>query len=240
VPAVPVRDLELDLDAFEGPFDLLLTLVLKDELELVDVDVAGIVLTFVERLLASVPRDLEAAGEFLVLVSSLLELKARELFGEEGEPEELDPDEAAEELAERLAVYRRFKAAAAWLEERIEAESDRYFRLGPAPLAPVPARELAAQEPEQLATAIRALAVEPPEPSLRHLALTFPPVERFLARFRAVLARWRRFDFDEEVAGLSRMEQAVAFLALLELRKDGEIRLGQPGPFKPISVWSST
>jgi segregation and condensation protein A len=237
---VAVRELELDLDAFEGPFDLLLTLVLKEELELAEVDVAGIVVTFVERLLEREPLDLDATGEFLVLVAALLELKARELFGEDGDDlGDLDPDEAAEELAERLAVYRRFKAAGGWLEERLATESDRHFRLGPAPLAPPPARELDRQDPAALAASLRALAAPPPEPSLRHLVLTFPPVERFLERFRAVLARRRRFEFDEEISGLSRMEQAVAFIALLELRKSGDVRLGQPGPFQPITVWSA-
>ena len=239
--AVAVRDLDLDLDAFEGPFDLLLTLVLKDEVELADVEVAGIVLAFVERLAERASPDLEACGEFLVLVAALLELKARGLFPEEDElgVEELDPEEAVGELAERLALYRRFKAAAGWLEERLAAESDRYFRLGPAPLAPVPGRPLAAQDPATLAGALRALAAEPPEPSLRHLALRFPPVSLFLERFRSVLRRQRRFEFDAEVASLSRMEQAVAFLALLELRKNGEARLGQPAPFEPITVWSA-
>jgi segregation and condensation protein A len=236
-----VYDLDLDLEAFEGPFDLLLTLVLKDELELADVEVAGVVLTFVERLAERQSADLEACGEFLVLVAALLELKARALFPDEDELpfEELDPEEAAGELAERLALYRRFKAAAGWLEERLADESDRYFRLGPAPLAPVPARPLAPQEPAALAAALRALAEAPPEPSLRHLALRFPPVSLFLERFRAVLRRRRRFDFDAEVGSLSRVEQAVAFMALLELRKAGEIKLGQPAPFEPITVWSA-
>jgi chromatin segregation and condensation protein Rec8/ScpA/Scc1 (kleisin family) len=85
---------------------------------------------------------------------------------------------------------------------------------------------------------MRALGTEPPEPSLRHLMLTFPPVSLFLERFRAVLRRRRRFDFDEEVGDLSRIEQAVAFLALLELRKTGEAMLGQRAPFEPITAWT--
>jgi segregation and condensation protein A len=237
--ALAVRELDLDLDSFEGPFDLLLTLVLREELELRDVDVAEIVSLFADRLLEREAVDLEACGEFLVLVSSLLELKVRELFPDEVYFDELDPDEAAEELAERLAAYRRFKAAAGWLEERLEAESDRFFRLGPAPLAPVLARRQAPQEPARLAEALRALAVEPSEPSVRHMALRFPPVSLFLERFRAVLRRRRRFDFDEETGDLSRIEQAVAFLALLELRKAGEVRIGQPAPFEPITVWNA-
>jgi segregation and condensation protein A len=231
-----VRELELDLDAFEGPFDLLLTLVLKEELELAEIDVAGIVLAFVERLAERDELDLDACGEFLVLVSAMLELKARGLFEEDAELAELEPEEAAEELARRLAEYRRMKGAAAWLAERLEAERDRFFRLGPAPLAPQPERRLAQQEPAVLAEALRALAAEPPAPSVAHMALRFPPVGRFLERFRALLRRRSRFVLDGELEGLTRAEQAIAFLAVLELRKAGEVELEQPQPFAPIRV----
>jgi segregation and condensation protein A len=240
-PLVIVRELELDLDAFEGPFDLLLTLVLKEELDLAEVDVAGIVVAFCERLADRGELDLEACGEFLVLVAALLELKARGLFpDEEAELSELEPEEAAEELARRLAEYRRAKEAAVWLAERLEGESDRFFRLGPAPLAPRVERRLAQQEPERLAAVLRALAVDPPAVSLAHLELRFPPVSQFLERFRSVLRRRRVFDLDEEVAGMSRVEQAIAFLALLELRRSEEVSLEQAAPFAPIRVRRAT
>jgi segregation and condensation protein A len=239
--ATAVRELPLDLDAFEGPFDLLLTLVLREELELRDVDVAEIVLAFVERLAERDELDLEACGEFLVLSAALLELKARGLFpDEELDLEGLDPEDAAEELAERLAAYRRFRAAAGWLEERLEAESDRFFRLGAAPLAPAPSRPLAQQDPAQLVVALRSLAAVPAEPSLRHLVLSYPPLSRFLDRFRNLLKARGRFAFDNEVDRLSRVEQIVAFLALLELRKRGEAQIAQAGPFEPITVWNAS
>jgi segregation and condensation protein A len=232
-----VRELELDLDAFEGPFDLLLTLLLKEALEPRDVDVVGIVLSFVDQLAEREEIDLEACGEFLVLISALLELKARALFPDESaELDALQPEEAAEELARRLAEYRRMKEAAAWLFERLAREQERWFRLGPAPLAPQAERRLALQDCSALAAALRGLAVPPPNVSLSHMALRFPPVSQFLERFRALLYRRRRFDFDAEVGGLSRVEQAVAFLALLELRKSGEIALRQAAPFAPIRV----
>jgi segregation and condensation protein A len=237
VPATPVRELELDLDAFEGPFDLLLTLLLKEALEPCEIDVAGIVLAFLERIAEREELDLEACGEFLVLVSALLELKARALFPEEaGELDALGPEEAAEELARRLAEYRRMKDAAAWLLERLGSQGDRWFRLGPAPLAPQVERRLAAQDPVALAAALRGLAAPPPNVSLTHMALRFPPVSQFLECFRRLLSRRTRFDFDSEVQGLSRIEQAVAFLALLELRKAGEVALSQAAPFAPIRV----
>jgi segregation and condensation protein A len=235
--AASVHELELDLDAFEGPFDLLLTLLLKDALEPAEVDMASIVVAFVERLAERDEFDLDACGEFLVLFAALLELKARGLFPDEAdELAALEPEEAAEELARRLAEYRRMKEAAAWLAECLAADRDRWFRLGPAPLRPEPERRLAAQEPTLLAEALRGLAAEPPKVSLSHMALRFPPVSQFLERFRALLRQRRVFDFDAEMAGLARVEQAVAFLALLELRKAGEVALSQAAPFAPIRV----
>jgi segregation and condensation protein A len=233
---VIVRELELDLEAFEGPFDLLLTLVLKEELELRDVDVADIVVGFCEVLEGRGHLDLDASGEFLVLVASLLELKARGLFVAETELDDLEAEEAAEELARRLAEYRRIKEGALWLAERLAGEQDRFFRLGPAPLRPVPERRLEQQDPQALADCLRTLAAEPPSVSLAHMELRFPPVSQFLARFRALLGRRPRFDFEDELEGMSRAEQAVAFLALLELRKLDEIGIEQSAPFGPIGV----
>ena len=198
---------------------------------------AGIVVSFLGILEERDEVDLEACGEFLVLISALLELKARALFPEEAaELDALEPEEAAEELARRLAEYRRMKEAAIWLAERLAGERDRWFRLGPAPLSPRPERRLAQQDPTALGAALRLLAAPPPSVSLQHMALRFPPVSEFLERFRALLSRRRRFDFDTEVQGLSRIEQAVAFLALLELRKAGEIAIGQAAPFAPIRI----
>ncbi|MFQ5425768.1 MAG: segregation and condensation protein A [Gaiellales bacterium] len=245
VPVPAAKTFDLDLAAFEGPFDLLLTLVLKEELELLDVEVAGIVTTFVEQLTEAagaeveLQRHLDAAGEFLILVASLLELKARELFpdGESPDLADLDPSAAAAELAERLEAYRRIKAAAEWLAERLAEQSDRYFRLGPPPLAPRPNRELPPQNPGALADAMRRLAVEPPPVSLAHMPLKLPTVGVFVERFRSLIDRRRRLVFDEEVADLSRIEQAVALLAVLELGRDGIVRIGQSDHLGPIVVW---
>jgi len=236
--ATLVGELELDLDSFEGPFDLLLSLVLRDELPLGEVDLAEIVISFVEHLAERDGLDLDACGEFLVLISSLLELKARGLFPEEEiELSELGPEEAAEELARRLAEYRRAKEAAGWLAERLAESRDRFFRLGPAPLAPArPEPAFAAQDPAGLAEALRSLAVEPPAVSTAHMGLRFPPVAQFVERWRSLLRRRTRFDFDQEVAGLPRVEVAVAFLALLELCKQNELAIAQAGSFAPIRV----
>jgi len=233
-----VGALDLDLDAFEGPFDLLLALVLREEIALSEVDLAEVVVAFVSHLDGDERLDLDACGEFLVLIAALLELKARSLFESEGdELGELEPEEAALELARRLAVYRQIKDATGWLEERLAESAERFFRLGPPAISPLPQTvEPSPQRPDALLRALAVLATEPPELSTAHMALRFPPVELFVERWRRLLSRRSRLDFDDEVAGLARIEVAVAFLALLELRKQREVELSQAGPFAPIRI----
>ena len=69
-----VADLELDLDVFAGPFDLLLTLILREEIDLLEVDLAEVVIEYIDHLEKRGELDLEAATEFLVLIAALLEL----------------------------------------------------------------------------------------------------------------------------------------------------------------------
>ena len=134
VCAVALADLELDLDVFAGPFDLLLTLILREEVDLLEVDLADVVITYIDHLERRGELDLEAATEFLVLIAALLELKSRLLLpGEEIEEIELDPGEAAEELLARLLAAHRYRAAAAHLRERLEAEEPHRFRSAPLP-----------------------------------------------------------------------------------------------------------
>src|SRR6516165_11755423 len=111
-----IADLELDLDVFAGPFDLLLTLVLREEIDLLEVDLAEVVIAYIDHLEQRGELELEAATEFLVLIAALLELKSRLLLpGEEVGELELDPGEAAEELLARLLAAHRYRAAAAYL-----------------------------------------------------------------------------------------------------------------------------
>jgi len=81
-----VAALELDLEVFTGPFDLLLTLVLREEVDLLELELADVVLAYLDHLERSGELDLEAATEFIVLVAALLELKSRlMLLGDEQE-----------------------------------------------------------------------------------------------------------------------------------------------------------
>src|SRR3954468_8076608 len=130
-----VANMDLDLEVFQGPFDLLLTLVLKEEVDLLEVDLADVVLAYIDHLERSGELDLEAATEFLVLIAALLELKSRLMLPREDEEElPFAPQEAAEELLAAMLESRRYRSAADWLHQRLEAESG--FRYRSAPLPP--------------------------------------------------------------------------------------------------------
>jgi segregation and condensation protein A len=232
-----LADLELDLDVFHGPFDLLLALVLREEVELADVPIAEIVVAYVEHAYDAGELDLESASEFLVLIAALLEIKVRLLFPGEESDEELTPEQAEAELFQRLIEYRRFQGAAAWLRERV-AGPPRVFRLGPAPLAPKPAPAIVefSEDPWQLAAAVDRLLVPPPHIDVSSVRRPLVPVEKFLDHFRTILRSRRGFQFDEAVRGLDRLSQAAAFLAVLEMYKRGEAVPEQQELFAPIRV----
>ena len=139
--ATAVHHLELDLDVFAGPFDLLLSLILREELDLLEVELADVVLAYLDHLEARDELDLEATTEFLVLIAALLELKSRLMLpGEEVEElDELVPAEAAEELLERMLRYARFRGAAGWLRERAGARRRGALPLGAAARRAAPA-----------------------------------------------------------------------------------------------------
>ena len=134
VVAPPVA-LELDLDVFDGPFDLLVTLILKDEIDIWEVRVSSIIAEYVLKLADSGEFDLDATSQFVVLVAALLEMKSRLLLEEdvEEEIEDLDPDEAAARLLERLVRYSQLKNVAVALRARWEENSGRLYRAAPVP-----------------------------------------------------------------------------------------------------------
>src|SRR4051794_20127643 len=109
-----VATMDLDLEVFQGPFDLLLTLVLKEEVDLLEVDLADIVLGYVEHLERAGELAVEAPTEFRVLIGALLELKARLMLPREDEAAARgwEPGGAAGELPARLLEYRRYRKAA--------------------------------------------------------------------------------------------------------------------------------
>jgi segregation and condensation protein A len=235
-----IATLDLDLEVFNGPFDLLLTLVLKEEIDLLEVDLAEVVLSYVEYLERSGELDLEAATEFLVLIAALLELKSRLMLpADDEEGLDIEPVEAAEELLARMLEYHRYRQAAEHLRARLDAEHG--YRYRSAPLPPqlrrisIEAAE-AAYDPQRLAEALGGLLTVPPPLDLRHVRRPAVSVEQRLRHLRDLLASRSRFSFDEAVEGADRLTEAVTLFALLELYKAGEAKWEQEVPFGPITV----
>lgn len=236
---VVLADLDLDLEVFTGPFDLLLTLVLREEIDLREVDLAVIVISYIDRLELKGEIDLEVATEFLVLIAALLELKSRLLLpGEEDAGIDLDQSEAAEELFERLIAQHRNRGAAEWLKERLDEESAWRYRSAPLPQGIRRASlegARAVYPSERLAQAIGTLLTPPPRIDVRHLHVPQVSVADRLSRLRSLLVRGS-FDFEQAVAGADRVTVAVTLWALLEMYRRGEATWTQSEPFGPILV----
>jgi segregation and condensation protein A len=234
-----LADLELDLDVFAGPFDLLLTLILREEVDLLEVDLAEIVIAYIDHLERLGELDLDAATEFLILIAALLELKSRLLLPGEGEEMiELDPGEAAEELLMRLLDAHRYRAAASHLQERLAGQSGFRFRSAPLPRFLRRASlddARAVYDPALLAAAIGDLLRVPEPVDVRHMGLPKVSVAERLAHLRRLLRRGS-FTFDEAVAREDRVTVAVTLFAVLELYKQGELTWTQEQPFEEIRI----
>jgi segregation and condensation protein A len=236
---VSIAALELDLDVFSGPFDLLLTLILREEVDLLELQLADVVLAYLDHLQQRGELDLETATEFIVLVAALLELKSRlMLTNEEEELLDVEPAQAAEELLERMLQARRYRGAALHLKELLAAEDGVRFRAAPPPAhlrrgeVELPA---GSEDPEVLGEAIGRLLASPPAISVRHISVVRVTLAERLEHLRALLRRGS-FSFEEAVRGADRVTVAVTLFALLELYKRGEADWRQQECFGEIAV----
>jgi segregation and condensation protein A len=233
-----VSELDLDLDVFQGPFDLLLAVLLREEISLAEVELGEIVLAYVDHLGESGELDLDAVTEFLVLIAALCELKSRLLLPRDEDEEELGPEEAADELLARMLEYRRYSEAAKVLAEMLEREGGRMYRSAPLPAELRRAAVKAAvktYEPDQLGVALGDLLQSPPDPDTTHIRSSVS-VQRRLTVLRELLGKRKTLDFDEAFGKEDRFTQAVTLFALLEMYRRGEATWTQKQTFGPIEV----
>ncbi|MFN8109791.1 MAG: chromosome segregation protein ScpA [Thermoleophilia bacterium] len=227
----PLR-LRLDLDLFEGPLDLLLTLVLREEVDLAELALAEVVDATLGRGEAWDP---PTAGELVLLLSAVAELEARRLVGDDDEDMQPDPEAemVRERLAQRLIDYAPFQRAAAWLTDRDGVDGAvRYRRVPLGAAAGLPVHD----DPGDLAAAMQRVLLAPPTPSLTHLNRMRVNVGELVARLRGALGRAPRVSFEAVTAGAGPLEQGVTLLACLELTRRGEATLDQPVPFGDIDI----
>lgn len=230
------------IPAFEGPFDLLLHLIAKREVDIYEVSLATITEEYLNWLRTMQDLDLEIATEFLVVAATLIEIKAARLLP--GPPVDDEHALAISErdlLIARLLEYRAFKDAAARLQHALAANA------GYIPRRAGPGRDFAHLCPDLLqrvsvddlrALAVKALTPKPtPALDLSHITPIRVTVAEAIAKVLAVLRDRTHVTFRDLTRDCTtKIDVVVRFLALLELYKRGEAELNQAETFGQITV----
>lgn len=231
------------LDNFEGPFDLLLSLITRRQLDLTEIALSQVTDEFISYMSGSERFDLEQATEFLVIAATLLDLKTARLLpaADVDDEEDLALLEARDLLFARLLQYRAYKLAAAYLGELSRAQGRRYGRaaeLEPQFAALLPEVFLGLS-PQQLAE-LAALAMIPrpvPTVSIEHVHVPRVSVREQMAILRARLLRCGSATFRSLVTDCqSTLEIVGRFLGLLELYSDAMIAFDQAAPLAELHV----
>jgi segregation and condensation protein A len=235
---------EVQTPVFEGPFDLLLHLILQEQVDLYEVQLTRIVDAYLEEIGRMEQLDLEVATEFLLIAATLVELKSKRLLPGENDvdlDDELALWQERDLLLARLLECKTFKDAANALH-RLSSEAarsyprtagleDRFLEIAPDLLAGV--------TPDQLRSAfLRAVAPKPlPRLDLDHVAPIRASVTDAVEELLDELPRAGRITFRELTGGLfERLEVVVRFLAVLELYKQGLIQVEQFTNFADITI----
>jgi segregation and condensation protein A len=235
---------EVQTPVFEGPFDLLLHLILREQVDLYEVPLAAIVDAYLTEIDRMESLDLEITTEFLLIAAILVELKARRLLpglADEDLDEELSLWEERDLLLARLLECKTFKDAAVVLEQlhraaahcvpRLVGPDERFVDLTPDALEGV--------TPERLRAAFVRAATPKPKPQidLFHVAPIRASVVDAVTELLDELPRAGRITFRELTAALvEKLEIVVRFLAVLELFKQGAIDVEQGSNFGEIEI----
>lgn len=237
--------LVVDLPVFQGPLDLLLHLVRRNEMDIYDIPVATLADRYLETLATMEELDLDVAGEFLVMASTLLEIKSRMLLPSPPRDDGEEEDPRAE-LTRRLLEYEAFKAAAENLRELESFGLQRFLRGGMEVAGDYPGdgprfRNASADRLlQELQRMLDEAAREEGEPA--PVARERWSVSLKMRELTALLHQYPKgVRFRECVPpGASRLEIIVTFLALLEMLKRGRVRLAQKQPWGDIKLLGVT
>lgn len=239
-------EFRVSLDVFDGPFDLLLSLIGKHELDITDVSLSLVTDEFISYLAALDSEDashLDRASEFLVVAATLLDLKIASLLpqGEAVDAEDIALLEARDLLFARLLQYRAFKQASAWFHERLVAESGRHPRQVPLEVKYRDAGpELELQLSAQDFAAIAQLAFTPreiPTVGLSHLHAPLVSIREQAAIVVTLLREGPAKSFRDLIVGATERGVIVArFLAILELYRRDAVSFTQVEPLGELIV----
>jgi segregation and condensation protein A len=228
------------LEIFEGPLDLLLYLIKRDEIDIYDISLERITRQYLEYLEAFKELNIEVAGEFVVMAANLIYLKSRSLLPADQQPpeEEVDEDDPRWDLIRQLIEYKKFKEAAMQLQTR-ELEQERIFARIGGEIAPETATlHLGEVGIFQLINAFQNVIkrLEARDDLQEIMGENFTVSDK-IERILQTLAEGRAIKFSELFARLaSRVEIVVTFLALLELIRLKQVRAIQRNEFDEIEI----
>lgn len=126
-----VAPINVHINVFEGPMDLLLHLIKKDNLDICDINIAEITKQYLDYLNVMKELNLEVAGEFLVMASTLMQIKAKTLLPSQAPTTEDEGPNPAKELIAKLVEYQKYKEASKYLNQKLEENKDKFYRSAP-------------------------------------------------------------------------------------------------------------
>jgi segregation and condensation protein A len=228
----------VQLEIFEGPLDLLLHLIKKNEVSITDIPIAEITEQYLATLELMETLNLDVAGEFLVMAATLVHIKSRMLLptGDDDAEDDEEGNDPREELVRRLLEYQRFKDAAEQLGRREILTRDVFIRsTKPSEEVPVPSlRELSVFE---LLTAFRRVLERLPKDNVHEVTLEKITVREKMTMLLDRLRASSQVLFESLFSDIkTRMEVVVTFLAMLELVKVRAIRIFQDELNGPIMI----
>ena len=243
-PTTPPDDYKISLDVFEGPLDLLLYLIRRDELDIYDIPIERVTTQYLEYLQMMRMLDLNIAGEFLVMAATLMMIKSRMLLPveertaeEESEEEWVDP---RLDLVRQLIEYKKFKDAASHLLEREFLQSEIFGSGGESPVFADPADDaqlLGDVGLFDLLSAFQEMLLRAPVEPLGHLEPIRWSVQDKMEDILGLTRRQGPVGFSKLFHAVSpRGEIIVTFLALLELLRLRQVAIKQSAAFLEITI----
>ncbi|WP_431798316.1 segregation and condensation protein A [Microbacterium kunmingense] len=238
----------VSLGVFDGPFDLLLTLISQRELDITEVSLSAVTDEFIAYLRQLDPaEELEEASEFLVVAATLLDMKVAGLLpqGELVDAESVALLEARDLLFARLLQYRAFKQVSSWFAERLQAEDRRHaraVRLDERYRASTPELVWTLSAADFAALALLAMTPkEIPEVRLDHLHAPLVSIREQAAVVVALLRSAGSLSFRELIAGVDQPGVVVArFLSVLELFRHAALSFEQVEPLGELTLrWTA-
>ncbi|UCD64658.1 MAG: segregation/condensation protein A [Candidatus Zixiibacteriota bacterium] len=227
---------QVDLSVFQGPLDLLLYLIRKEEVDIYDIPIARITRQYLKYIEMMTSLDLEVAGEFILMAATLIHIKTRMLLPRDEEnPDEEDP---RRELMMALIEYKKYKEASDILRERALMEEQNY-------VPPNPVEKVEGKidfEPVttlyDLLAAFKEIMDSKSSESFHEVASLEVTIEERIEYVMTTLKKAEFATFGELFADIpTKLVAVVTFIALLELARSQRITICQSGPFAELRIY---